>query len=46
LPSTPRSSTGSKPEEEVERMRSGEEPLDPRAGAIYALARAIVLHRG
>jgi alkylhydroperoxidase family enzyme len=34
------------PGEEVGRMRSGEEPDDPRAAAVYKLARAIVLNRG
>lgn len=31
---------------DVERMRSGAEPGDPRVAAVYSLARAIVLHRG
>ncbi|TCM36216.1 carboxymuconolactone decarboxylase family protein [Kribbella sp. VKM Ac-2568] len=31
---------------EIERMRSGEPPADPRAAAVYALARELVLTRG
>jgi alkylhydroperoxidase family enzyme len=33
-------------DEEIERMRAGEEPADARAAAVYALARELVLTRG
>lgn len=33
-------------DEEVERMRSGDEPADSRGAAVYALARELVLTRG
>jgi alkylhydroperoxidase family enzyme len=33
-------------EEEIERMRAGDEPADEPTAAVYALARALVLHRG
>jgi len=31
---------------QIERMRSGDEPADARGGAVYALARELVLGRG
>ncbi len=31
---------------EIERMRSGDEPSDPRQAAVYALAREVVTTRG
>jgi alkylhydroperoxidase family enzyme len=33
-------------ETEIERMRSGQPPHDPRSAAIYALAQAVVVGRG
>ena len=33
-------------EDQIERMRAGREPADPRAAAVYALAREVVLTRG
>ncbi len=33
-------------DEEIDRMRSGAEPADPRTAAVYQLARELVLTRG
>lgn len=33
-------------EDELKRMRAGEEPADEPTAAVYALARELVLHRG
>jgi alkylhydroperoxidase family enzyme len=33
-------------EREIERMRAGERPADPRIAAVYDLARQLVTHRG
>ncbi|TCO59713.1 carboxymuconolactone decarboxylase family protein [Actinocrispum wychmicini] len=33
-------------EEEIKRMRAGEEPADEPTAAVYALARELALHRG
>jgi alkylhydroperoxidase family enzyme len=33
-------------DEQIERMRTGEEPDDVRGGSVYALARELVLSRG
>jgi len=33
-------------DEQIERMRAGDEPADPSGGAVYALARELVLSRG
>lgn len=33
-------------DDEITRMRSGDEPADPRSAAVYALARELVLGRG
>lgn len=32
--------------DEIDRMRAGDEPADPRGAAVYALARELVLTRG
>jgi alkylhydroperoxidase family enzyme len=33
-------------EEEIKRMRAGDEPADDPTAAVYALARQLALHRG
>ena len=33
-------------EEEIKRMRAGEEPVDEPTAAVYAFARELALHRG
>lgn len=33
-------------DEEIKRMRAGEEPVDEPTAAVYALARQLALHRG